>query len=126
MSRGSSAPGFMLVEALAALAILSAVLIATYAALSSALSVSARVALRRDAVFAVERQVEALRSGGRLQAGVSRGVAGPYRWRVEVSLLAAAPGQRLRPLRVLGQILPDHGKSAAETVVDTVILGRVP
>lgn len=126
MTERPSESGFTLVETLVSLAILCGVLIATYSALVDALSATARVAARRQAVAAVAAQVEMMRAGRAVPVGTAQGVTHSYRWWVRVEPLPVPAGTWLHPLRITGEIAALDGAAAPEAVVDTVTLDGRP
>lgn len=119
--RGES--GFTLVETLVAIAMLSGVLVATYAALSQALRTAVRLGERNTAVASVMQQAAALRMRPVRLMHDLRGETPAYRWQLTI---AALPGTRtsVAPYRLLGIITRKGSSGAGEVVLDTIILGR--
>ena len=118
--------GFALVETLVGLAILSGVLIATYASLSQALVVVQRLAERRDAVQQVQQQVDALRRQRLLRAHLMTGSTSSFRWSVSVERAGGTQSRMVMPFRVIGRIARKPDGGTPETVLDTVLLGLSP
>lgn len=127
MSRHHRQGGFTLVETLVALAMLSGVLVATYAALSQALATAVRLHQRAAAVAAVEQQAAALRLRPAGSMPELRGETPAYRWRLSAAALPGAPAAARAaavPYRLLGVVIRKAGAGHGEVVLDTIILGR--
>ena len=124
MNPRSGNAGFALVETLVAIAILTGVLIATYASLAHALSLAAVVRARQEAVDGVVRMANDARALG--PAGVyTRDAETPFfRLRLSVSPVSGATQTPVLPLRIVGRISRKRDPVSAETVLDTIILGR--
>jgi prepilin-type N-terminal cleavage/methylation domain-containing protein len=124
VNRSAGTSGFTLIETLVALAILSGVLIATYAALSNALVVAARVADRSEAVAQLERQV-ALLQRRTLGAALSiEGETPAYRWRLSARPIPAGSGSVVIPVRITGVIRRKVATRSDEIAFETIVLGR--
>ena len=124
MPRPQHEAGFTLVETLAGLAILSAVLMSTYSALSTSLALAHRVIARRDAVAAVEWHVSHLRSSEMAHEQVLSGQAGSYQWTISVEAFAPGRAGSMSLMRVTGRIRASAVRARAfETVLDTLVVG---
>jgi type II secretory pathway component PulJ len=124
MSRRRGELGFTLVEALVGLAILSAVLIASYSAISSALKTVYRIAERREAVERVEQEVDALRRQPIMREQSFGGETNSHRWRVSLEAVRGPVGRSVVPFRIVGRLVSKNANGRSEIVVDTIVLGQ--
>lgn len=115
--------GFTLVESLVGLAILSAVLIASYSAIANALKVAFRVTERREALDDIQREVDLLRLQPFIREQHLRGQTNGYRWHISLEALQAPVGQSVVPFRIVGRLTARGMNGRTEIVVDTIILG---
>lgn len=116
--------GFTLLEALVGLAILSAVLIASYSAVSSALRTAYRVAERREAVAKVQEKADELRQQPFLRPATFQGETDGYQWHVTLERLQAPAGRLVVPVRIVGWLTGKGTNGRSETVVDMIVLGK--
>ncbi len=124
MKRRREESGFTLIETLVGLAIFSGVLIAIYAALSSALNTASRIVARQEAVDAVEAEFRRLRAETVKPADRWDGETSSYRWTVAVSAVPGNSSHGLLPLRISGHIVRKAGAGLPELVADTIVLGH--
>jgi type II secretory pathway component PulJ len=124
MSRRPGEMGFTLVEALVGLAILSAVLIASYAAISGAFKTVHRVAERREAVERLQQQVDMLRRQPVMREQFLGGETARYRWRVTLEAVQGPAGRSVVPFRIVGRLISKSVNGRSEIVVDTIVLGQ--
>jgi prepilin-type N-terminal cleavage/methylation domain-containing protein len=125
MSRRQGERGFTLVETLVGLAILSAVLIASYSAVSGALKTVFLVAEKRAALEKVQQQVDILRRQPPMREQVFGGETKSYRWRVSLEAVQGPNGRRsVVPFRIVGRLISKSRNGRSEIVVDTVVLGQ--
>jgi type II secretory pathway component PulJ len=124
MSRRRGELGFTLVEALVGLAILSAVLIASYSAVSSAFKTVYRVAERREAIERVQQEVDVLRRQPITREQFFGGETNSYRWRVSLEAVQGPVGRSVVPFRIVGRLVSKSVNGRSEIVVDTIVLGQ--
>lgn len=114
--------GFTLVETLVGLAILSAVLIATYSGVSNALRTANRVAERQAAVNRVQQEVDQLRRQHTMRAQLLQGETDSYRWRISVKAVQGPNGRSVVPFRIVGHLFSKSVEGRLVTIVDTIVL----
>ena len=123
MNRRRAELGFTLVESLIGLAILSAVLIASYSAVSSAFKTAFRVAERREAVEKIQQEVDVLRRQPFMREQSVGGETNGYQWRVSLDAVQEPVGRSVVPYRIVGRLGSKGADGHSEVVVDTIVLG---
>ena len=124
MIRRKAERGFSLVETLVGLAILSGVLIATYAAMTTALTAAYRIMIRQQAVEVVEREFSLIRARQSFPSKTLEGETAHYAWRLTVEKGPLGMTASIIPYRVTGVIARKGGDGVGEVVFDTILLGR--
>jgi prepilin-type N-terminal cleavage/methylation domain-containing protein len=113
--------GFTLIEALVAMAILSAALVVSYSTISNALRTTFRVAERRAGVEQVQQQLDLLRQQPFLRPQIFEGETTAYKWRVSVEAVQEIVGKNILPFRIIGRLTSKSAPDRTETVMDTIL-----